>query len=205
MKKNNTLKLLIVVVYVLLAAAIVVFASSCDRFYVNPLTMYIIDSGSHNSYHYNQNNKVIKSNQKLLLVPDKKVSWYFRFEDYHIYDYSVKDGGDINKLFGITSTQIHQNSARIGWRGIENNRFEIFAYWYDKGTRGFQVIDTLELHQDTYFEVNVKKKNFYFQVGAKSFQLEDTKNIIAFKSLPYFGGNNPAPHKMYFKIVEYEK
>jgi hypothetical protein len=124
------------------------------------------------------------------------------FKEYHIYDYTVKDGDDINKLYGITSTKIHENSARIGWRYIGNDSFEVFAYYYVQGVRDWELLTTVKVDQLVYYMVDVSNNEYTFEANNEVYSVYDTKNIMASRAFPYFGGNNTAPSTMYFKIAE---
>lgn len=124
------------------------------------------------------------------------------FKESHYYDHTVKDGDDINKLYGITSIKIHENSARIGWRYIGDEKFEIFAYYYVRGIRDWYLITTVNVDQLVNYSIDVSNNQYTFGANNKWCHVSDTKNILAARSFPYFGGNNTAPHKMYFKIIE---
>jgi len=175
---------------------------SCNSFKVDPITAYIIDEGQHNSYSYNFNNKRKKNPIAPILIRGNRLEFNFMFTSQHIYNYNIKDGDDINKLYGITSTKIHQNSARFGWRYIGNNKFEIFAYYYVKGIRDWYSLLIVKINETVKYSIDVSNKQYTFGANNNWHHVYNTKNIMAFRSYPWFGGNNTAPHKMIFKIIE---
>jgi hypothetical protein len=165
------------------------FLCSCNPFAVDPHTVYIIEQGQH--YANNTKNKVSpKYNEGVHFITVFNIS--------NIYD---NGSDDINKLYGITSSKIHENSARFGWR-CKGDIIEIFAYYYIDGVRYFEKMGETEIKKRNEFLVDVSGNNYYFRFNDVEKVIVNTKNISAFRSFPYFGGDLPAPHRMTILIVE---
>lgn len=188
--------------WILLAVWFVVVFSSCNPLSVDPLANYIIDEGAHDSYSYDYYNRKRKKIIAPILISGNRIDFRFMFKESHYYDHTVKNGDDINKLYGITSTKIHENSARFGWRYIGNDQFEIFAYYYVRGVRSWELLTTVDVDQYVDYSIDVSGNQYTFGANGEWHHVYNTKNIIAARSFPYFGGNNTSPHKMYFKIIE---
>ena len=204
MERRNKIfmKAWVLFIYILLIVAIVFTSTSCNRLTIDPIMAYTIDEGTHESYSYNWGNRKRENIIAPILVSGNRLDWNFMFKDMHKYDYTVKDGDDINKLYGITSTKIHENSARIGWRYVGDENFEVFAYYYVRGVRNWELISTVKTNEDVLYSIDVSNHNYTFGVNNDWIHVTNTKNILAARAFPYFGGNNTAPHKMVFKIVE---
>ena len=156
---------------------------------VNPHEVYIIEQGEHYPTKY-KHRIAPKYNEGVHFISVFNVS--------NIYD---NGSDDINKLYGITSPKIHENSARFGWR-CKGEIIEIFAYYYINGERFFEKMGETEINVRNEFLVDVSKNNYYFRFNDVEKVVVNTKNITAFRSFPYFGGNLPAPHRMTILIVE---
>jgi hypothetical protein len=120
-----------------------------------------------------------------------------------------EDQKDWNKLYGmsfgfkplIKQFQMHENSARFGWRyDPQSDCIEVAPYLYTNGKREYA--ETLNL--STFFCEIGKEYNMsitayatyvLYTVGSKHWVLE--QNIPAHRGFTaplYFGGNKPAPH-----------
>ena len=173
----------------------------CNPFSVDPSTIYWIQKGER------------YSTRKVSPVYSERVDFLFRFNESNLYldelpkNNSVKD---INKLYGLTSVDIHKNSARFGWRQkAETDSIELFAYWYINGVRGFKSIGIVPINKYYTYSIDVTGGNYVWEfdgygdsIGSGKHIINDTKNILSFRAFPYFGGNNTAPHDMFFSITE---
>ncbi len=93
---------------------------------------FTIKKGSHYSFRYG-------------FIPHFGITFNDYIEKDIIFDQSClyefendiyKDIYDINKLIGLsTAYSHHTQSARIGWRCIDNQNIELLTYSYDKGIR----------------------------------------------------------------------
>jgi hypothetical protein len=132
----------------------------------------------------------------------------FIFTESCRYDIG-EDQKDWNKLFGMSfgftplvkQFQMHENSARFGWRyDIQSDMIEVAPYLYTNGKREYA--ETLNL--GTFFCEIGKEYNMFitayatyvlYTVDSKHWVLE--QNIPAHRGFTapiYFGGNKPAPH-----------
>lgn len=113
---------------------------------------------------------------------------------------------DINKLFGFADcTSHHQtNSARFGWNW-EKGAMHIHAYCYAGTVRSYKELGTVVLNKAFDCKLYVLPDKYIFELEGK----KDTMTrgcadnaAIGYKLLPYFGGNEPAPHDVWVKIRE---
>lgn len=121
--------------------------------------------------------------------------------------YQTTDAGnqyDINKLVGFSDCNSlhHQNSARFGWNWREN-ALNIYAYIYVDGQRQEQQLGTLALGQKGSFKLTTLNNTYIFTFnGAQTIMPRHCADGrgVSYKLLPYFGGDEVAPHDMYIKI-----
>jgi len=111
---------------------------------------------------------------------------------------------DINKLYGFSdcSSQHQQNSARFGWNWREG-ALRIYAYTYVNGVRQERELGTAELNELTSFALAVRDNSYIFTFrGVETTMPRHCSGGvgIAYKLLPYFGGDEPAPHDIFIKI-----
>lgn len=182
--------------------ALLTLFQSCNPFAVNSTTTYWIDEGEHNSI------------SKLSPVYNETLEFIFTFNENNRYLDLIQDDKnkeDINKLYGITSPKIHENSARFGWRQseISEDEYEVFAYYYILGHRGFKYLCTIKEKSQCVYKVSTVGHYYTFSIYSRTgepinveYQVGGTKNIAAYRSFPYFGGNNVCPKDMYFTITE---
>lgn len=118
----------------------------------------------------------------------------------------------INKLFGASGVYHHWSSARIGWRCIDYENIELFAYCYINGKRIYKKIATCKTDTDIICSIKSDKNQYVFNVtsGEKinetcsiprpSFKIS---NIFMYKLYPYFGGQIPSPKfmKLYLEKI----
>lgn len=134
-------------------------------------------------------------------------AYKIKFGTNCLYDFNDVDDWDINKLVGVsTSYHHHVQSARIGWRCIDNKTIELLAYCYNKRERigGFDdyILGVVKPGEEFYCSITVEANKFVliFNKGIeyKKIELNKDDNSWKFKYFlfPFFGGNNPAPHDM---------
>ncbi len=132
------------------------------------------------------------------------ISFSAKFDSNCLYDLLDSDNWDANKLYGVSTSYNHMiQSARIGWRCVNNETIEVLTFVHDE--HKFQTPEVLgTVSPDEWFtcKILVKDKSFVF-----SFTKDKTTNIILvpkkskgwsfkYKLYPYFGGNETAPHNM---------
>lgn len=171
---------------ILTIISLVLLLVRCTKYSDNP---YIIKKGNHKSFF---GIKRVK--------PDLKFS--FAFTDEHRYLHEVQTT-QINKLYGLTSVKIHDNSARFGWRELPSGDFEVLIYYYIDGTRKHQQLCLVKLNEMLHFNVSTDGYNWSFNCmnsnGMHGISIvNDIK--LHYLTYPYFGGTIPAPHDMNFKI-----
>ena len=114
---------------------------------------------------------------------------------------------DINKLYGFSdsSSHHHQNSARFGWNW-EAGALHIYGYSYRSGVRQSTEICTVSLHEPHSFSIETRPGQYFFSVDNKYFALMERAAqepyAHGYSLLPYFGGDEPAPHDIRIKIKE---
>ena len=113
---------------------------------------------------------------------------------------------DINKLFGFADCASHHqtNSARFGWNW-ENGAMHIHAYCYAGTVRNYKELGTVALNKAFDCKLYVLPDKYIFELeGKKDTMTRGCADNAAtgYKLLPYFGGNEPAPHEVRVKIRE---
>lgn len=120
--------------------------------------------------------------------------------------YKLEENYDqINKLFGVSETFHHWNSARIGWRCVDGENIELFAYCYINKRRLYKKLIKIKPETNVFCEITIDKKDYVFNVLSEDgtgmlcrlprtdFKLS---NIFMYKLYPYFGGDMPSPKFM---------
>ena len=140
------------------------------------------------------------------VIGDASVSFQFSFTENHKYLSEIPDDInklDVNKLYGLTSTDIHLNSCRIGWRELENGNFEVLGYWYfDSKDFYFEHLYEAKIGELLYLAVS-NYGNYHFSCNSEELIIPAREFNETHRAFPYFGGDNTAPHEMYFSIIEY--
>ena len=137
----------------------------------------------------------------------KKVRYRVAFDQSCKYELPGNDQQDINKLFGIGYfPSHHKESARFGWvYNPDINRIELYAYCYVNGKRISDLITTVPLHQSFVLQLNIASDKYSFTVYKESFEVQtiiqhNNKRKWSFPLGVYFGGNQPAPHKITIEL-----
>ena len=163
---------------------IVLFAlTGCEKMFL-PDNTYLIKEGKH------------RSTSNISIINGTNISFSFTFEEEHQYLDEINTT-QINKLYGLTSTSIHKNSARIGWRQ-EDEEFVCFAYWYLDGD-GFNSYELYRAQLGERVDFTIRTGDTYVFI-ANDVTFITPGHKCKFLAYPYFGGTIPAPHKMYFEI-----
>lgn len=153
---------------------------------------YIIQKGEHYSNH---GLEFLKSNE---------LKFEVIFSENCLYEDTT---GDINKLYGFceANSTPHENSARFGWKPDNKGNIEIYSYVYYNGERIINYINTIEVNRKYRMSITTSKEQYFFYLFGMGYIWEERNNQgVGFytKLFPYFGGNDPAPHKMTIKIRE---
>ncbi|MCE7038861.1 hypothetical protein [Dyadobacter sp. CY312] len=155
---------------------------------------YTIKTGSH-EVENNTNGLFTSSSMRFQAVFDSSCIYKNRF---------AENQNDINKLMGFSdcSSPHQSNSARFGWNW-RDNALRIYAYIYVDGQRQEKELGTTEIGKVTSFGIKTDGNSYIF-----TFNGHDTAmprhcsggTGIAYKLLPYFGGDEPAPQDIRIKI-----
>jgi len=158
---------------------------------------YIIETGEH----YTSSN-AIKS------VSNKKELHFMAWLDSScIYlSASPTNQGDINKLYGFGDCgEDHQaSSARFGWNW-NGTTFDIYAYCYANSIREWKLMGSLRPKEKAEMWIIVSPKKYVFRFKDRIETMErtcSTEQVEGYQLYPYFGGDEPAPHKMRIYIKE---
>lgn len=180
--------------------------SACvPDFLVSNPDWVVIEAGDHES--------LPKRKVGVLFSPGE-VSATVTFDSSCIYDVGP-DEQDWNKVIGLgfvgskdqditVGTPPHQiDGARVGWRwNPKRGRIDLGAYVYVEGKRiDFKVAETA-LNMPTKLTIKIDYERKLYQIlGGKPIAFTHNKTF-AYKTGLYFGGNQPAPHRIRVKIVE---
>jgi hypothetical protein len=148
--------------------------------------------------------------QRIIYKQLKNVSYKAYF--YRNCTYKLTENYDqINKLFGVSEIFHHWNSARIGWRCIDGENIELFAYCYINKTRVYKKLITCKTESPVFCEILLQKDEYIFNVltsegvgkichmPRSNFKFS---NLFMYRLYPYFGGHIPSPK---FMKLELEK
>ena len=115
---------------------------------------------------------------------------------------------DVNKLYGFSDNLAshHAFSARIGWEWSDN-ALRLYSYVYNDSIRSFKQIAIVPIGKeiDCDIAVDTAHKQYLFSINGKTTSMPRTASspkIFGYKLFPYFGGDEPAPHKVTIKVAE---
>ena len=127
------------------------------------------------------------------------------FDSSCIYKTTIPENqSDINKLMGFSDCNSpHQtNSARFGWNWREN-ALRIYAYIYVNGQRQEKELGKAEIGKTTSFSISTDGNTYVFTFNGNVTIMPrhcSAGTGVAYKLLPYFGGDEPAPHDIKIRI-----
>jgi hypothetical protein len=145
--------------------------------------------------------------RSLTSVSGTSMNFIVKFDSTAIYPAVITDYNhayDVNKLWGFSEGFNNQyNSARMGWRWL-NNRLELFAYVYVKGTLLRDAVSydplfikTVNIGSEINCSITVSGGNYIFTVDGvvvKTPRGTSTAKYSGYQQYPYFGGTLTAPH-----------
>jgi hypothetical protein len=142
-----------------------------------------------------------------LLIKPKQLSYDVEFTDSCRYDIGTEDQADINKLFGIGYFPSHHNkSVRIGWNyNIDTDKIELWAYWYTDWDRNWAYLKSVDINTTHRFTISVLDTTHVIDLGDVVFYIDLKPDSIGYLLMPYFGGNQPAPHDMIINLKRNRK
>lgn len=126
------------------------------------------------------------------------------FKKSCLYNMSLPDKLDINKLFGFSYGKHHDNSARFGWN-CDGDKINLHAYCYLDGKRVDKFITKIDVEEEYKLMISVSKDKYIFTTFIED-EASDLQQVVipkpqmvpklGFKLWPYFGGTQKAPHTM---------
>lgn len=142
---------------------------------------------------------------KLLFKP-KQLSYNVEFTNSCRYNIGTDDQGDINKLFGIGYfPHHHNNSVRVGWQyDTASAKMNIWAYWYKNKQRQWAFLKSVDINTTHCFSIRMENEEHIIDLGDVSFSIQIPPRCVGYLLMPYFGGNQTAPHDIKIKL-EHEK
>lgn len=144
---------------------------------------------------------------KLYFSREGLIEHTVNFSKECVYSFGSIEDFDVNKLFGRSFGLHHKNSVRFGWRAnAEKKTILIYMYNYKDGIRQIKELCSCIPGRSYTFKIKYNKKVALFEVSEKNwktkFSMEiNAKTKLGYKLYPYFGGTNPAPHKMSIEIL----
>lgn len=109
---------------------------------------------------------------------------------------------DFNKLMGITSTNIHKNSIRLGWRAVPaTGKISVGFYGYAAGRRIMEELGHVAVNQWIDVELRMHSNGMHAVAAGKKHEVNAS---LGFKALTptwllrtaYFGGDEKAPQNI---------
>ncbi|WP_345257959.1 hypothetical protein [Flaviaesturariibacter amylovorans] len=157
---------------------------------------YLIEAGAHSA---NQNafRSVSLTEQKFTV----------RFDSSAIYTTrSAENQYDINKLWGFSDNggNHHQFSARFGWRWSDG-ALRLFGYVYNGGRVSSAELGAIAIGADHSCSIRTTARHYVFSVNGRADSLPRTAATAraeGYQLYPYFGGDEPAPHRVRIWIRE---
>jgi hypothetical protein len=141
------------------------------------------------------------------LFAAKALYFTVQFDSSAIYQTSnPQNQYDENKLYGFSDNNSHhqQFSARFGWRWC-NGELQLSAYTYNGGVRSDKVLGAVAIGTEIKCAIIVKEDQYDFVLNGVTTAVprgSKTMQATGYKLLPYFGGDEVAPHTVTIKIRE---
>lgn len=159
---------------------------------------YVIEEGDHFSNHGFHIGLTFKNRIRFKAKFDS--SCVYDLKDKHGYDHNY----DINKLFGFSTTYNHHNqSGRVGWRCLDNKTIQLVTYTYNNHHRlPESILGTVNVGDEFECSIEDIETDYIYTLKYNGETVvtrtpkQPDKVLFKYLLWPYFGGNNPAPHKM---------
>ncbi|MFA5696532.1 MAG: hypothetical protein WC917_03760 [Bacilli bacterium] len=131
-------------------------------------------------------------------IPKNKISGTIILNDT-----MFADGNFISKITGISGYNCkgQKCSARIGWKSV-NGMIEIWAYVWNNGISPQQNLGqkfklaSYKPDAEVPFEIEYKGENVTFKTNNNVDIIKATAPTIKYLAMPYYGGEEVAPHKI---------
>lgn len=104
-----------------------------------------------------------------------------------------------NKLTGISSFKIHENSARLVWRS-DGGKINIAGYVYYNGVRNEMLITSLQPGIYYKYSIEYKYRSWIITINNKTIIMPGKIGFCKFRCYPFFGGRSTAPEDIYIEL-----
>ena len=115
---------------------------------------------------------------------------------------------DWNKVMGFTTTGIHENSLRLGWRyEPDTDQIELGYYGYLNGTRTSHQLTSVDFETWIPIEIEMWTTGMAVTADGEIYELHEAIDMTfviddstwALETI-YFGGDETAPHEMHVDV-----
>ncbi len=149
-----------------------------------------------------------EGNHKVQMLQDTQLKFSAIFDSSAIYTALTEENQwDTHKLMGFAdcNSHHHENSARFGWRWVENH-LEIMAYCYANGERIIEKVGNISLNTKNDFTIELQDDAYYFILNNETpvsiVRSRPCTKGAYYMLFPYFGGNEVAPHDVTIRIKQ---
>lgn len=205
---NQTTSNLMKPLILLFTAILLISASSCKKetsqIPTSP-TPILNPYKDYSTYTIQKGKNYCDSNTYEIINGVKAIDFLVVFDSSCIYTTADPNNQlDINKLMGFSDCHTHHqaNSARFGWNWMEGKLY-LYAYCYNNSVRSYKTLTTVPLNTAQHLRIYPSGNNYIFQVNGENDTMPRFCSgdvISGYKLLPYFGGDEPAPHTINIKI-----
>ena len=144
-----------------------------------------------------------KCDERRVINTGGNIDFEFTFTPQHSYYLATNPRAmnqHVNKLIGISSIDIHDQSVRIGWRNTKNNRFSLFVYYYQDGKRHTYYLTNVKPGEKVIGRIVTASESVAVNVNGYGLAIANMPKDMDWMTFPYFGGKHPAPWDMEFDI-----
>ncbi len=156
-------------------------------------------------YNIQKDKNYCDNNDYPILREVEQLNFLVVFDSSCIYTNVLPENqADINKLMGFSDCETHHqtNSARFGWNWMDGKLY-LYAYCYRDKNRIYKNLGPVALYTKHHLRLSVTDYNYIFEVNGKTDTMPrhcSGNSIYGYQLLPYFGGDEPAPHDICIRI-----
>jgi hypothetical protein len=197
----------------LFTAVLLISTGSCKKESTKPEQPPVTDTSDvkvdpykdYTTYTIRQGENYCDNNSYSIINSAASVDFLVVFDSSCIYTNTDPNNQlDINKLMGFSDCNTHHqvNSARFGWNWMEGKLY-LYAYCYNNSVRSYKTLAAVPLNISHHLKMYVADNSYIFQVNGRNDTMPrfcSGDAISGYKLLPYFGGDEPAPHTINIKI-----
>lgn len=157
------------------------------------------------TYTIQKGNNYCDNNEYALIRGLQELNFLVVFDSSCIYTNALPENqADINKLLGFSDCETHHqtNSARFGWNWMDGQLY-LYAYCYRDKERIYKNLGPVDLNTIQHCRLSITDYNYVFEVNGKQDTLPrhcTGNTIFGYRLLPYFGGDETAPHTIRIRI-----